>query len=716
MTEKVDMSSREAAIIRFIREADPTGATVRETWEALRDESNLGDQITLPAYHRIMNRMAIRGKLTVSKGSDSDSLRFNVADYLIPENALSLEDIEEGLWALSAPEAVARYMDALDYFEGAQKEVLSKAATSLLDEEPVELVLAMLKDKMDALQESINYYLDEETRDKTVEERLLRQHEELCLIAYSFYGLSPINLNLGTVEALKSKRYKIEPDWEIVRKILKSRVFGDHVLYWAGAKKPTTRPSGFVVGASDGSTHAGYVHVVPGAEYIEDAGQLVLTFNNSIARLDLPQNLADEYDFPCHGVPMTRAALEDPTNRGMILARPWYPQLEDSEYEHMKKSALDVVQFRIDERIITGTARALGNDRTRGAGKLLPRPQVHFRDGSVVPQEREFNHYCFMNPYGEMVREGIALSYNILRAIKDSNYLTFAGVVKSTQLKTFSFLVNWYIARGSALKLGKAIDPTWNVSRAGHITDNHLMTRLLASIPPPNPERVLCSFGVLRPFPQLVTTLRDIIPEGSWVDYFEGKKNRQVEEQKRYGGSDHFLKSVYIADDPYVRMCQEADYVMFYIGHTAGQPTPLLPRYEFLDALRNLPQEDTEKRVKEKMNMILDAVVMTGWSLDSEHNFMTDKNIIRIIPAVVYNAHEKCKVWGQKLEAELKSAIVARLSELRRLRNVTPSGLNLVPIQIKEYLLKMQKSLSSSDKPQLGAGSKNDGSEDKPKG
>ena len=48
---------------------------------------------------------------------------------------------------------------------------------------------------------------------------------------------------------------------------------------------------------------------------------------------------------------------------------------------------------------------------------------------------------------------------------------------------------------------------------------------------------------------------------------------------------DSYWKTVdAIEDDPYVRMCEEADYVMFYIGHTGGEPLPLAPRYEFLES------------------------------------------------------------------------------------------------------------------------------------
>jgi hypothetical protein len=48
---------------------------------------------------------------------------------------------------------------------------------------------------------------------------------------------------------------------------------------------------------------------------------------------------------------------------------------------------------------------------------------------------------------------------------------------------------------------------------------------------------------------------------------------------------DSYWKSVdAIEDDPYIRMCEEVDCALFYIGHTGGEPAPLAPRYEFLES------------------------------------------------------------------------------------------------------------------------------------
>ena len=691
----IDMRTREAAIIRFLREREPTGASVREVWEALQDDELLGDNITLQAYHRIMNRLQARGNLEVEIPPESSIRIYRLSEFLTPENPLSLTDIQEALWSLSAPEALARYLDAVDYFESRGKDVIKVAAQGLVEEDPVELVLEMLHDKLNRLQENLDDYADPQTRDAVVEQEIAARHDELVQLVHRYFGLSTLIIDLGSVDGVKAGTHHISPDWEAVRVALAMRVFGESAIFFAPFPQDDTSESDqtFPVGGSDGSTHAGLVRAGLGAEFVDDGGGLVLTFNNSIVRLQLPKSVASDFDFPYHGVPMTRAALEDPSNRGMILARPWHPDLTDSEYEHLKKTALDVVQYRVDERVMLGTARALGNDRSRGSGRLLPKPRVHFRDGTVTPQEREFSHYNRPDEYGEMVREGIALSYSILRAVKDSQRLVFAGAVKSTQLKTFSSVLNWYIARGSAKRFGQPIDPAWDMTLSGHINDNHAMTRLLAAVDPPE-GMIACSFAVLRPFPQLVTSLyRSRIQEGQWVEKFEDDQRRMKEERDKWNSTPHYLDDVDVGEDHYVRMCSEADYVMFYIGHTGADPSPALPRYEFLDSIRRLRPEKAKERVSERVQYIVEAISVTKLTRDSDHNFLSAKRISRLIPSVVYEAHEQGKVWGHKLESELKSEIVARLAALKRARGLTTKSFALLPLPMREYLRRMQESL-----------------------
>ncbi|MBD0383272.1 hypothetical protein [Paenibacillus sedimenti] len=710
MAQKViEMPYREASIIRYLRWKMPVGAPIREVWETLSRANDpehfpfgIGDNITLQAYHRIFTKMISRGKIEETENADTTIRFYKPTPYLIPENSMTLNDINENLLSLTAPEALAKYIDALDYFERNQSEALHKAAEALLEEEPVQLVLEMLQDEVRKLNETLDDFNDAETRDDSVETELEQRHKRLSTIVHSYYGIPVSILDTQDLNRLMKNRTTIKPNWNKVKDTLKKRVFGDRCIYQVDVSDflQSDDAKKLTVSGSDGSMHAGLVRGVTAQAYSEDDNNSVLTFNNSIAYVSIAENnQPNEYEFPYHGVPMTRAALEEPSNRGMVLSPSWFPELEQSEYEHMKKSALDVIQYRIDERIITGTARALGSDSSRGAGKLLPRSQVHFRDGSVVPQERELNHYERLDSYGEMSQEGIRLSHNILRIVKESSSTVFAGTVKSTQLKAFSELLNWYISCGSKRRFGRPIDPFWDLSRAANISDNVAMTKLLSTLGKPEEGVFWVTFSILRPFPQLVTHFsRRKYEDDNWVDFFEDRKNKQLVEYNKYGGSRPYFDGVGIEDDAYVRMLKEADYVMFYIGHTWGNPPIILPRYEFMDSLRKRDLKDAATRVSRKIKLIVQAIALTKLAQDTDHNFMTGKKFVKVVPFVVYEAHEKGKVFGHKLEAELKSAIFARLAELKRVRGNVPALSELYPVPIRGYFEQMQKLLPASVK------------------
>ena len=65
-------------------------------------------------------------------------------------------------------------------------------------------------------------------------------------------------------------------------------------------------------------------------------------------------------DKPYHSVPASRSAIDDPANKGMVMAPFMYRYLSESEYEHMTKCATDVVQWRVDKAVFLGEARAVG--------------------------------------------------------------------------------------------------------------------------------------------------------------------------------------------------------------------------------------------------------------------------------------------------------------------------------------------------------------------
>jgi hypothetical protein len=155
--------------------------------------------------------------------------------------------------------------------------------------------------------------------------------------------------------------------------------------------------------------------------------------------------------------------------------------------------------------------------------------------------------------------------------------------------------------------------------------------------------------------------------------------------------------------DSFVYLCRRADFGMFYIGHTGGDPPPALPRYEFLDSLRTLPRDQAAARVADIVRRIVEAIDHTHVAIDSDHNFLTNKRLVKIIPYVVQRAHEACKTLGRQLESELRAAVIAQLSALRRLRGLTPNDVALLPMNRSQYVQQMTEALRKEEDEDPGA-------------
>ena len=702
--ERPSIHAREVWIVDLLRRDPDEGRTIRWIWEAALlpvDQEGLAETVSLPTYHRTMAKLVRRGQVEEVGAPDDGPALFRASEQLSPLNTFTLSDLSDALWQLSVPEALAMYVDALDYYESRAGRVLGVAARALMHEDPRDLVVEYMRDIVEHLKDDVEDLLDSSTSGEDVGHRVESQVKMLRQFVHGEIGISARVWSLPTLDQVLRGASVDPASWKAVATTVSQRVFGRYFIESVTALGRSRRTQ-MVVAGTDGSSHAGFVRGVPAPTYAEDQGRLMLTFNNSIAYVDMPANHPRQSRFPYHGVPMTRAALEDPHNRGMIISRPWFESLTDSEFEHMKKAALDVVQFRVDERLMTGAARAYGSNPVAGQSDLLPPPNVLIRDGTVTPQERELQHYAKAGPDGDIVREGIALSHNILKAVLDSQKRVFAGAVKTTQLRTFSRIVNWYIMRGSKRQLGRAIDPTWDISRASHVTDAVAMTHLLTSLPEcATSDEYYRTCIVSRPFPAMVTSLRELRVEtpDEWLTWFEERSEREAEAQKRHGGPLSFLGATDLEDDPYVRMCQHADYAMFYLGRPGGSPQIGFPRFEFMDGLRWLSDEERTARVRSTVEAIIDGVHATKWTLDRDHNFLSRIRLPRLIPYVVHEAHEKCKVLGHKLESELKQAIAANLARIKGSRAIAGSKVTIEPISLGGYLSRAAKRLKGNKTP-----------------
>jgi hypothetical protein len=699
LTPRPDSGDRERAIVRFLKDAGADGAGIKELYETVGEE--IGDSVTRQAYYKVLDRLIAAGKVEVLRDDTERGRMFGLTPTLHAANALTLDDVYEMLPYIKTTDALARVVDAQDYYEEHRPDVIRRAAEALLQEDAVDLFARFLLERVDLVRRDLevvqhqNEAGEAELADRSAFERLETDYADLDSMAYRALSLPrdaiglPARLHLKDPKAVM--KCKVECDEKKLREALKRRVFGGAFLREIDIADLKPQRPELVVSGSDGSMHAGTLGLQTASGFVEDIASDVITFNNSIAYVKLAPKQAGRGRLgeAVYSAPFTRQTIDDPNYRGMVLAPFMYPDLSEAEYEHMAKSATDVVQFRVDAEVIGGTAYDI-----RPPNSQIPRPSVHIRDGTITPQEREWNHYTRSDRYGEMVREGIRHERLILEKViaAGDRAPLFAGAVKATQMRIFSRLLNWYIARGSAARFnGKAIEPNWDVSRAAGIADNTAMTAVFASLPKPGAGKHYVSCALLRQFPAL-TEFYNVTraPGDTWLDYFQKKKELDRGTAEREGGTPRYHLTTDLSDDDFVFMCDRADFVSFYIGHTGAEPPPTIPRYEFLASLRAETDgadnvDEARRRVDAGVKRMVNAVDAAGLSIDRDHNFLTGKMLVKLIPFPIWQAHEHAKTLGKKLEAELKSIVVLRLIELKRLRADT-KNLVLRPVAVRRYL------------------------------
>lgn len=708
---RLNVGEREQAIFRLLRDqADgAAGATVPQIHRQLTETGTrvagtthlVRDTVTLPVYYKLVRRLVSTGHLVELDGDGADGQRYALAPHLHADTALTLDDLRE-LADEPPSEAIARLVEAREHMWAQRDTVLRTAATALRTVDPRALVEEMVVGKAEAYNADVEAYLEEDGTDELHRRRLRAQRADLEQTCYRWFGLSHEAVLVPPASGGEGRPVVVDRD--VLRAQLARRVYGETVIGHVLPENESAPDdwSSTVVAGSDGSTYASVMQVDTAAAFADAAGSEVVTFNNSAVFVRMEGELARQHPSPWYSVPLSRSAIDSPRNAGMVMAPFMYRNdgLNESEYEHMAKCATDVVQWRADEEVFRGHARSLGD------GQQLPAPRVHFRDGTVTLQERESHHYQRTDPYGDMVREGVRLSQDVLRHLRDRRQPpVFAGAVKSSQLHLFATVVNWFVAKGHPAGGVPPADPNWDMARGSLLADNEAMSLLLTSLDSERAGGYFVTFVVVRPFHALTDLHRHF--ERERPDYWTDKFLQRQANHRADPMLDSYWKTVdAVEDDPYVRMLELADYALFYVGHARGDPAPLAPRYEFLEAIRTLPPDEAAKRVRRNVELIVAALHRTGFSLDQEHNFMSRKRLVKHVPFVVYEAHEKCKALGRALETELKSMVIQNLRRLRLARFGTPDEVRFRPVPIRAYIDRWRAALRDRE---LGAGEGGEG-------
>lgn len=678
-------AQREREITRLLRDRADIGqasATAAEIYSTVSEQ--LGDTRTIQTYYKTLDRLVSSGRLAIREAPGQRGREYQLAGGVSLSHAFTLDDIREAVLYRRPAAIIAAVEQHNEFLERNRATVLREAAEQLrLEDDPAGLVARMFQEDLEEFDAAVAEYI--EAPDSGLWARVQEGHLYLQRVYLRELSLTNAAIQLPMPENLQKGEGRARYSVDSAAAEIRDRVFGPACLWKADAHE--SDPNGSVVG-TDATVRFSELKLMRAAAYQdEDVG--LVSINSSLAVEQLGASVAQAKGRRelFHSLPLTREAVDDPKNRGMIMLRAAYQDLSDSEYEHAKKSATDVVQWRVDAAVFKGLAPELGT------GELLPRPQVHFRDGTVVPQEREHKHYVRNDAYGEFTREGLRSTREIVQALRDSRgrRRVFAGTVKSPQSRFFGSFINWYVRSGSAIRRGAPIDPDWQMSRSSTLPDHVYMTHLFAALPRLPQGEMYSTFLISRSFPsttEYFMSTERVNSAGGWADFIEQERELRRARKLTTREPLDWDDGADLADDDFVYACENVEYASFYLGTTAPvTPAPLVPRYEFiLPAIGERTARD--QWVMESHQQIVSAIDRTGFLPDRDHNFLANRTLTRILPAPVQRAHELCKQFGGELEKVLHGAVAQLLSRAGRHR-VASGDVNLSPADPEEVIQRL---------------------------
>lgn len=526
-------------------------------------------------------------------------------EYKIEPTPLTLEEALSRLQAETrldpAVTRTAEYLAAASFVDE-EKNVLQEALQRLQRENPRELYFAFLKDCFEEFRHA----------DKYRQYRFARQLNDVGLA-----GLGVWQEDLG-LAAAGEQTFKIvqEPNWDAIREHVNKTVFGEFFIEeYAVPGDSVLWGNDFPLrmSSSDASQHRGKLRVP-----FNKTWATPLIVNNSAGIIKERTN--EDTKWTNVAVPRDTREYEN----WVIIGPDDYAEMDEGDYEWAAKSSMDVGEFFLEETFLFKH------------GGLTRKPDVHFRDGRIFPQDKLMN--CTIeNRHGQLTREAIYRMVTTVRTARDLKVL-YCGVAKHVQLKVYSALIDWFIKK----QMDK---PKWNV--AGQIlSDTEIIRNMLFrdDFSGATFENVLVTCPILR--------------------RFETTSNLNRRTRKQAANDLERLSRVYHSRDLTAReIVNEAlkiNVVMFFSGHSRTDEL-YIPRYEFI-----LHQDLTPDRLKSEIHKVLSCLRLATFDVDEDHLWGQEEPIRTLIPMPILLAHDLSKKMGEELASNFTQRTMAEF--IKRLR------------------------------------------------
>lgn len=483
-----------------------------------------------------------------------------------------------------------------------EKDILQTAVNNFKKENPRELYLAFLKDCVQALKAA----------DKAHQYRFAKQLNDVAIM-----GLGIWQEDIGLISSgHESLRISGDPNWTVIKEHIDQTVFGEYFIEEYNVPPDTAlwgNEFPLRMSACDASQHRGKLKVP-----FNKTWATPIVVNNSAGTIKERQGEKPKWKHVA--VPKDTREYED----WVIIGPDDYAEMDEGDYEWAAKSSMDVGEFFVEETFIFKH------------GGLSQKPDVHFRDGRVFPQDHLMN--CKIeNRHGQLTREAIYRMVTTVRTADELKIL-YCGVAKQVQLKVYSTLINWYVTK----IMGKS---KWNPTNQ-IISDSEIIRNIL----------------FLRDFS--ASTFDKIYLICPILRRFETASNLNRRTRKQVQNDLDNLNRVYHSRDITARdIVQEAlkiGVIMFFAGHSRSDEL-YIPRYEFV-----MPSKYSSKDLKTLINKTLSALRLATFDADEDHLWGLEEPIKTLIPMPILVAHDLSKKMGEELASNFTQRTMAEF--IKKLR------------------------------------------------
>lgn len=645
---------REALFVRLAK--GPEGTTAQAVFEEGR---KLGDSVTVEAYHNLGRRLVHRAVLVADRSDRHTRYRIGEngeGQWLDEDQIASIVDPEYPLIALTILQESARQLNSVP--ETAWVEIRERLKSVPARYAFVEAICGYCQNLRDEIE---NYAIEQSVAPGSADLPRMRQkiQNELSLLkGLTQFGLGlsieAVNLPVNFEEALGLWReagdaLKFYEPAELESQIARRVEDGPLVRDVEGVSEDPN----LLVAAIDGSSRSGLLAPEGEQGDFTIGSYPLVSINTSVAQINRTINVGKLSSAAFFRLPEKPEDMQQSDNRHTIMAKFFYPDITDGEYIHSVWNAMDVLETKATLRATRRWYTSRGNVEVRAADVVL-------RDGTVVPQERDFAHYVQRDSYGKIARDLIEINWEVVKKCRDDGH-TVAGVVKNANLRVFCPVINFYVCRllASAEKTQIA---SWPLQAMNIIPDQAVLSRLLTA--QRDKDDGWCRTAViLRPF-HAVT---------KWADQYSKKSGATPPDvileraQRSASGTAHFDRdaswlrsSEFRGDnDSYVQMLRNCWYPSCYVGCVPRLDlNNVLPRCEFiLPARTGEDDEYPQVAVQTHLQRLLIALKTVKFDVSADHSMFQRLLKIDILPSLLIRVHETVKIWATELAARVNEYI-----------------------------------------------------------